>query len=664
MGKNEINEVLNDLNQPRFKSSKYINEQIQKKVKGVMLYKLISKDNNVFKQCKRTGIKQFKEFYCLNNNNDAKIVGFTPNYIGVKPSLPIKATNYVKHYIFNEWDSIRTKYPFIYQKINENLSKPRIVFEAGYDTATEHLRENFSPSTLKLTRENVLDILQKSDFKWFKTPLIECTDDNELSLTTNFNPKSRPGMYTSMVISKKRGYSHIYSVMAAKHLFSQVKKYPLKNYNLWEILGREKDIKINKGSEETVVSTRIVVSTEEYATLLASWPAQKAQLAYELYDKDRKFHLRGEFNETKFFKIACKRLEYDYYVSADWRFYDSNVDKIIIQISMSIICGGLIETMGKEGERLMFYLLNYQICKYVAVPPGIVVELNKAVPSGSAFTTLCNCVSNLIYWAIIGNEIYGDNYADMMDVEVYGDDAYVFFKNHDRLLEIDNIITKIGLKSDPLLCLLKPTDFKANINDDHDFLKRQFSLTDLQWNLEKMLTRIIYQTKNRKANEQFELLFSYLISAPGNNEYNSFIIDIMKYMVDNLPDEISDDNKIKYETINQYINESKKRIGVKCSDEEPYNVTIKGMMNSKEYVLKSRGYKKILIDKNKAKLLNLIGLPYRLLNDYVKYNIDLVPEHLEVSDFSKSMFTDIEKIKRKAFEYVSLLHESYSLDTS
>jgi hypothetical protein len=296
MGKSQINEVLNELNDRRYKDNNYVEVKLQRNVKRINIYRLISHNGKIIKQSKFVRMKQFKDYVGLSNNKDAKIVGFTPNYIGVKPSKPIISRNYFNEYINNSWNNIKTNYPNCFKFINISLNSRRVVFDAGFDTSFEHLRENISQSSFKYSREQVLEILDKSNFKWFRTPLIDLKDPTELKTSVNYNPKSRPGLYTSMLISRKRSFSHIYSQHATLQLFENIKKYPLKNYCLWEILGREKDIKVNNTNEIKEVSTRMVISTEEYVTNLASWPAQKAQLALELYSDNKKFHLRGEFN--------------------------------------------------------------------------------------------------------------------------------------------------------------------------------------------------------------------------------------------------------------------------------------------------------------------------------------------------------------------------------
>lgn len=666
MGKKQIDEILISLNTPRYHNQKYLGVRIQRKVKRLVIYKLESSKGQVVKYSKSVRMRQFREYYGLINNKTAKIVGFTPNYIGVKPSKPIISRNYIKDYFSKNWDKISVTYPTAFNFINKSLNKERIVFDAGFDTATEHLKENFSESTFKYTRDEVLNILEKSSYKWFNTPLIKCDDPEELKLITNYNKDSRPGMYTSMIVSRKREFSHLYSLDVAKKLYDRARKFPLKNWNLWEILGREKDVKINNSNTIEKVSTRIVVSTEENSTLLASWFAQKAQLGLEVSNSENKFHLRGEFNSRKYDNLFSKRLEYDYYLAADWRFYDSNVDAIIIQISMVIILGGIIENQGKEGERLVFYLLNYQICKYIAVPPGVVVELKKANPSGSAFTTINNCVSNLIYWCLIGHKIYGDNYAENMDVEVYGDDAYVFFKNNDNLWNIDVIINQIGLKSDPLVTSIKPCDLTKDIDNDHDFLKRQFNYCGIQWNQGKMFDRLLFQTKKRSVDDQFSLVLSYIVTAPFNNEVNNLLIDVLKHLRQYHEEEICHTNLEQLLKIDDVINDSKDRLIINSIKDEPINKKIEGLCKMHEQILKANTKRgsTFLIKRYIMNLLDYLSLPVDYINQYLDKNYTLIPKHLDEYDFLNSKYFSIEYVKNKAYFYVDSLIKDYQPDTS
>lgn len=118
-------------------------------------------------------------------------------------------------------------------------------------------------------------------------------------------------------------------------------------------------------------------------------------------------------------------------LEADWKFFDSNVDGAYIKAACTLLLDGLPHD--KLHNNIRYLITSSILTKYVVLPPGVVVELNRAVPSGHPFTSLINCIVNTIYWCQIGKRLYGDDYADMMDVELYGDDALVMFKDNGRL---------------------------------------------------------------------------------------------------------------------------------------------------------------------------------------------------------------------------------------
>jgi hypothetical protein len=164
------------------------------------------------------------------------------------------------------------------------------------------------------------------------------------------------------------------------------------------------------------------------------------------------------------------------------------------------------------------------------------------MPSGHPFTTTINCIINTIYWCIIGYKIYGDNYADNMDFEVYGDDSVVYLKKHKNIYRIDEIVKEIGLKSDPLLDNLRICGFQYDESEEIDFLKRRLNDDVIKWNHKKILDRILYQTKNRNINDQIELLYNYYITCPNDEQLFYLCKIIFNDIFDNHYDEVTDEN--------------------------------------------------------------------------------------------------------------------------
>jgi hypothetical protein len=182
-------------------------------------------------------------------------------------------------------------------------------------------------------------------------------------------------------------------------------------------------------------------------------------------------------------------------------------------------------------ENISYYITKSVVTKYVVLPPGVVVELNRGQPSGHPFGTLINCNVNLIYWSLIGFRIYGKNYGDKMRVEVYGDDTYAYFMDHPNLMRIDEYIKEIGLKSDTLVPNFRRIGKEYRKDHQIDFLKRRFDESGIIWNHKKMIDRIIYPSRNRNLEEQIELLMGY-VNTCGNDpdliKVTNKTIDIIK----------------------------------------------------------------------------------------------------------------------------------------
>merc|ERR1711957_920992 len=214
-------------------------------------------------------------------------------------------------------------------------------------------------------------------------------------------------------------------------------------------------------------------------------------------------------------KLTQRSLDYDFILEADWSFYDSNIDTNFLEVGAAILCSGVTDS--KINNNIISFIMSV-VTKYVILPPGIVIELNRSQPSGHPAGSLINCYSNLMYWCIIGYKIYGKDYADFMHVEVYGDDTRAFFQFHKNLNNIDKYIKEVGLKSDPVFPNLRSTKFKLDKRFEIDFLKRRFDEVSFSWNHKKMFDKWLYQSKNRNFNDQLLVVFSYLESVPSDED--------------------------------------------------------------------------------------------------------------------------------------------------
>jgi len=544
---------------PRTNSSKLFNETVKdfltrlsfarknehklerpkwRRVKSYPCYKLFKNGNKIVKMFKRCKLSEFKTELGINKTN--RVIGWTPDYVGASKSKSVKAKNYFYEFINNNFDEIDkvTSDSFTID-LFKSISDHRVVYSAGYDTSWAHLKEIFkdNQTTPEFNRDGIIDILSKSDFKWFpvfKTSFYNC---DELYSLIRINPNAFSGHYTSKFVGKLKGESDLECRNVAEHIHKRLRKEPIKNVYLWSILGREKDIKI-KG-EDKEVGTRVIMTNEAPPTILNMWFAQKLSLGLNNCNyPDKTFHIIDEYNGEKSNNLYRKSIGYDWELEADFSYFDSNMDTDYLEIAGSIL------TMGLPNDNLhkniSHYITSSFTTKYVVLPPGIVIELNRSLPSGTAYTTLVNCIVNTIYWCLIGYKIYGDDYHKYMSIEVYGDDAKVFFKHNMNIFNIDRYVSEIGIKSEPLVDNLRSLHNYYEKHERIDFLKRRDDVTNQIWNHKKMFDRIFYQMRNRKISDQINLIYGYYNSCKLDKDVFQFTKMFINYVKDKHSDEIDD----------------------------------------------------------------------------------------------------------------------------
>lgn len=463
-------------------------------------------------------LDKFKEFFNIKNTN--KIVGFTPDYCGYVPSKPVNFLNIFVEVFQDNLNEIKFKFPRIYINLINSLKEFREVFSGSYDSNSGHLSEFLQDNSSKIKAS---EIIQKfSSCKWLPSPKLDFSDFKESKNYINYNPDSDPGHYTSKLLGyKNKGGTINVAFPLAEKKFDLIRKIPIDNYCLWDILAREKDIK-HSSADNKRISTRVVLNTEHHEVILLSFFFQKLMKSISsFYKKDTRFNIAGEYNGDKALKLFNKVSNYDFYLDADWSFFDASIDTEFLKAAGCIMFSNSFNS--KEDMRMLYHVISSFVKKYIIVPPGIVVELNRGNPSGHPGVTAVNCYVNLIRWAMIGFEIYGKNFQDYMDVEVYGDDAVVMFKDNPKLFKIDKIIKELGFKSDNLLPKLTNTDY-YNIKNDQtpDFLKRRLYNCELCWNNDKLFDKLIYQSKKRSLYDQIDLICNFVKTAPGDLEFNDF----------------------------------------------------------------------------------------------------------------------------------------------
>jgi hypothetical protein len=276
-------------------------------------------NGGVAKQFRRTNIKGFINHFGLNKTRSARIVGYTPDYIGFRPSKPIKAHNYILEFYKSRKDVIENKCSknFNYN-IHQTLLSPRLVLSGSYDSAGDHLRTIFADNPSNIDTKEILRILNLNKMSWFNTPILNLNNVDDLSITTHINANSNPGHYFKLLLNPTKGSVLHYSLPIAKSILEEASLVPTKNLYLWDVLGREKDVKL-LNDDGTEVSTRVVLNTEAPSSLLLCNFAQKISIALQRKGIENKFNTTDEFNQKKYFKYYQNNFKYDYCLDADWK---------------------------------------------------------------------------------------------------------------------------------------------------------------------------------------------------------------------------------------------------------------------------------------------------------------------------------------------------------
>lgn len=500
-----------------------------RKLKAINIFRLVKERGVIVKQFSRRGIKYYKKFFNIKKTN--RVVGFTPFYIGFRKSSPVTFKNYYHYSIFNNFLKIKQKFPNVYKSIVKSASNFREVYSGSPDSNTQHLKQFFSPnSPQKFSIFEKMEIVLKSNF--LKAPELEFNDPREIPFIVNYNPKASSGLMTRL-LTKSNGKSNTIhqAVLMAMHKAKIIRQKPMKNYSLWEILAREKDFKIDGVDNIEKFGTRVVMNPEHHESLLLSWVFQKLMISYEsFYKGDPKFLIKGEYDGVKAGKILKRVKQYDWFVASDWTFFDASNDTDDLILAGALMFSNSIKD--KSDLRFFFHIISSFVTKYIAAPPGIVVELNRGNPSGHPGVTAVNCFCNLIRWSLIGYMIYGERYSDFMDLLVYGDDTLVMFKEHPNLNKIDDIIKDLGYKGD----LIKDELYPCSWVDDTmwegpDFLKRKITSFGISWNVPKIIDKLLYQSKKRSLDEQIDVLVGFVETAPCNQEFNDFSKFIIKDII-------------------------------------------------------------------------------------------------------------------------------------
>ncbi len=524
------------------------NISLNRTKKSFPIYRITSQNKFVNKQVKNVNIIGLFNHINLPNTKQPtnRFIGSLPCYVGIQPSVILNNKSILKEYISKNFTDFKNIFGEDVKHFKNSINEFRVNVSGSYDSSVVHLREYMKNDSTELTCEEILTtVLERDRNGWFNSPIISMPSNEDIINLTKINIHSKSGLYTGKMCGDKKGETLLYTIPAAVQLYNGVKERYMKNEYLWSIAGREKDNKLKFDNEFKELSSRLVLYTEAPASILLCNIAQRIQHSINKDESGKyKFHAEGKFDGSKIRKIESKRLEYQFELEADWVFYDSNIDGEYIKAGALMLLSGMYDG-SDESKKLIYYIYKSIRTKNVVVPNKLVIEVNRAVPSGHPFTTLINNYVNLIYWCQIGYKIYGMYYQDYMHVETYGDDANVFFKYSKKLFYIDTYVKELGLKSENLANKLKV--IKNHDDNNIDFLKRFYNSYQLKWNYKKMFDKLFYQSKNRGVLEQCEQLFSYLVTTPDDRKLKELTINFLGYVIQG--DEFDSLGKIDKEKI-------------------------------------------------------------------------------------------------------------------
>jgi len=96
-GYNEKQDFLKNVQQYLSHTRDKIHSNINRTIKTLSIYSLKTLHGGITKSVKRTNIDGFTKYLGLDKSTTSRIVGYTPDYIGIQPGKPIKAKNYFQN---------------------------------------------------------------------------------------------------------------------------------------------------------------------------------------------------------------------------------------------------------------------------------------------------------------------------------------------------------------------------------------------------------------------------------------------------------------------------------------------------------------------------------------------------------------------------------------
>lgn len=424
---------------------------------------------------------------------------------------------------------LKFKYINKFKELRDVLIEWRQVLTAGIDSSFGHLRL-FAEEPRKhkqTTAEELISMCKRNKFCYLNQPFVNSFEPSDIRKTRiNFN--SKPGFFTSKIYGHIRRFSYLKSLKVAVYLLEEIFTKPMMYTGLWELGGREKDIKLSEDGE--VAGTRIVMMCEEVHTIICGYFVQLFTKYLQRIPNTCLFIGKNfDYENIKFIKSIDEK--YDFSADGDWKNFDTSITEEYLLAACAILRRSLPNE--RKYHRYFFYVASSLIIKFVAVPANRVYRIMKGIPSGHGFTSLVGSLVNYLYLLKIGEEIYGKgNVTDNMFFLISGDDLKVWFKYHDNLLNINSIIDEhLPGECGDLLCNLMPCKHNYNVDIKTKFLKRKVDrYYNVYWDRKSFFNKIIYSKRRMKYFSEIKSWMKMWIeTAPFDYEVNNMMKHFVKH---------------------------------------------------------------------------------------------------------------------------------------
>lgn len=452
----------------------------------------------------------------------------------------------------------RNTYPLSYETLNKyylislnELINYREVYTSGYDMTLPLLME-CSARQDRVPIKIIREAMENGGLQSIEFPQLDFVSDDLMDI--KIKPDSQPGPLSKIVFGPTRQVSIFETHKITKDLLKLLDSEPIAYNGLWEMLGREKDIKLAEHNPELeYASTRLNLNCEEPFMLLGQLYFQP--IINAIKGKPGHQITIGKGLEKKEINYLEENMDKYYYaIELDWPHFDINVDLNELSYAYSILrncypsCDHESLTIPRptdvsdefirksyKTDRVFASMLYMATCKAVLLPNGHVYEVRQGLPSGMPATSLIGSVVNYVRLCVISYHLLGKDFHDKIKIRVHGDDTLLLVPKldnlHDRILDIAHNV--LGKQLDDVK-IVRWTD-TTNFDDRPTYLKRKY-ISDLGpiWDRPKIIRKLIYQPRLYDSfYEKMEVVINYMIACPKDYEFNSFLMYYLHFLYEN-----------------------------------------------------------------------------------------------------------------------------------